>query len=52
MSLCDYCNDDCEDARRCTKGDRLARWAREFRMREDLNGRLEYQEVNENEKKS
>lgn len=48
MSLCNICDDDCSDGV-CKALPRIKRHVQEFLMREELSGRLEYEEVNKNE---
>lgn len=49
MSLCDWCEEDCSDGV-CKTLPRIKRHVQEFLMREDLSGRLEYEEVTKDEK--
>ena len=49
MSLCDWCEEDCSDGR-CVQLPRIRQLMQGFAMREELSGRLEYEEVNNDEK--
>ena len=48
MSLCDRCEEDCSDGR-CVQLPRIRQLRQGFLMREELSGRIEYEEVKHEE---